>query len=112
MRRRLGDRGAVSAEFAVALPAIILLLVLCVGTLSSASRQVRLQDATADAARLIARGDDAGRALALIGGAVPDARSAVGREADAVCVTASAPIGIPLVDLRVEARSCALDGGR
>jgi hypothetical protein len=112
MRARLGDRGSVSAEFAVALPAIILLLVLCVGVLSSASRQVRLQDATADAARLIARGDDEARALGLISGAVPDARGSVESEGDLVCVSASAPLGVPLLDMRLTASSCALDGGR
>lgn len=112
MRGRLGDRGSVSAEFAVALPAIILLLVLCLGALSSASRQVRLQDATADAARLIARGDDEGRALGLLVGAAPGARGSVEIEGDLVCVSASAPIGLPLMDLRLTASSCALDGGR
>lgn len=112
MRRRLGDRGSVSAEFAVALPAIVLLLVLCVGALSSASRQVRLQDATADAARLIARGDDEGRALALLANAASGARGSVSVEGDLVCVSASAPVGLPLLDMRFTASSCALDGGR
>ena len=112
MTRRLGDRGSVSAEFAVALPAVLLILALCIGALSSASRQVRLQDAAADAARLIARGDEEGRALALIAAAVGDARSAVTREDDLVCVSASAPVGLLLPGLRVQARSCALDGGR
>ncbi|WP_159500895.1 TadE family protein [Microbacterium sp. 18062] len=112
MRSRLGDRGSVSAEFAVALPAIVLLLALCVGALSSASRQVRLQDATADAARLIARGDDEGRGLSLVRQSVPDAQATVIRDGDLVCVAASAPVGLPLPEIRLDARSCALDGGR
>jgi len=112
MRGRLGDRGSVSAEFAVALPAIVLLVALCVGALSTASRQVRLQDATADAARLVARGDDEGRAFALVAGAVGGARSTLAREDDLVCVVASAPAGPVLPGVRVHARSCALDGGR
>ena len=56
------DRGAVAAEFAVALPALVLVIALGVGALSAGSRQVRLQDAVADAARLAAREDDPGRA--------------------------------------------------
>ncbi|MCC4908941.1 TadE family protein [Microbacterium sp. cx-59] len=112
MSRRLGDRGSVSAEFAVALPAIVLLLVLCIGALSSASWQVRLQDATADAARLIARGDDEGRALALVAGSAPGAQGVVEYSDDLVCVTATAPAGIPVVELRFTASSCALGGGR
>jgi Flp pilus assembly protein TadG len=112
MRPRLGDRGSVTAEFAVALPAILLLLVLCVGTLSTASRQVRLQDAVADASRLIARGDDEGRALALVAAAAPDARSEITRDDDLVCITASVPIGIAAITVPLSATACALAGGR
>lgn len=112
MNRRLGDRGSVSAEFAVALPAIVLLLALCIGGLSAASRQVRLQDAAADAARLIARGDDAGRALALVAGAAPGAHGAIEHAGDLVCVAATAPVGLPLLDATFRASSCALSGGR
>jgi hypothetical protein len=112
MRPRLGDRGSVSAVFAVALPAILLLLVLCTGALSTAARQVRLQDATADAARLIARGDDEARALGAVADATPGARGSVSIEGDLVCVSATAPVGLPLGDLRMTASSCALDGGR
>jgi Flp pilus assembly protein TadG len=112
MRRRLGDRGSVTAEFAVALPAIVLLLVLCVGALSSAGRQVRLQDATADAARLIARGDEEGRALGLVATVAPGARASVARDGDTVCVTGSAPAAALLAGVRLAATSCALDGGR
>lgn len=111
MSARLGDRGSVSAELAVALPAILLLLALCIGSLSAASRQVRLQDAAADAARLIARGDDTGRALGLLAASVSGAASTVEPEGDLVCVTASAPSGLPIPGLRLEVRSCALDGG-
>jgi Flp pilus assembly protein TadG len=52
----------VTAEFAVALPAVVLVLVLGVSALSAAGRQVRLQDAAADAARLVGRGEDPARA--------------------------------------------------
>ena len=49
MRPRLGDdRGSVVAEFAVALPAVLVVLLVGVGALAAASRQVRLQDAVAD----------------------------------------------------------------
>ena len=48
-RLRLGDRGAAAAEFAVALPALVLVVVLGVGAMSAGTRQVRLHDAVADA---------------------------------------------------------------
>ncbi|MFT4157172.1 MAG: TadE/TadG family type IV pilus assembly protein, partial [Microbacterium sp.] len=60
MRERIGDdRGAVAAELAIALPAVVLTLLLGAGALGTAARQVALQDAAADAARLIARGEQA-----------------------------------------------------
>lgn len=54
-RRR--DRGSVTAELAVALPAVGLVLAICVSGLRLASDQVRLQDAAGIAARALARGD-------------------------------------------------------
>jgi Flp pilus assembly protein TadG len=111
MRRGLGDdRGSVVAEFAVALPAVGLVLLLGAGALGACAQQVRLQDAAADAARLAARGEDAGRAEAAVTAAVPGATMAIDRRDDLVCVVASAamPIALPLT---LRATSCALDGG-
>ena len=63
IRRGLGDdRGSVVAEFAVALPAVALVLLLGAGALGACAQQVRLQDAAADAARLVARGESDARA--------------------------------------------------
>ena len=107
---RLGDdRGSVVAEFAVALPAVVLVLALAAGAVGSGMRQIRLQDATADAARLVARGDSTGRALGVLTGAVPGAAAEISRRDDLVCVAASAPAGFGI--LTVHASSCALAGG-
>ncbi len=110
-RRGLGDdRGSVVAEFAVALPAVVLVMVLGAGALSAGARHVRLQDAAADAARLVARGESHGRASTAVTGSVSDAAIEIARQGDLVCVTATAPaIGVGPVML--SATSCALDGG-
>ncbi len=111
MRRGLGDdRGSVVAEFAVALPAVGLVLLLGAGALGACAQQVRLQDAAADAARLAARGEDAARAEGAVAAAVPGATTAIDRRGDLVCVVAAArmPIVLPLT---LQATSCALDGG-
>lgn len=107
-RSLLGERGAVAAEFAVAVPAIVVVLALGVGTLSAAATTVRLQHASADAARLLGRGDDPARALRPVAEAGGAAR--VDRADGLVCVTAEVPLpaGLPAL----AARSCALDGGR
>ncbi|RKT33431.1 TadE-like protein [Microbacterium sp. AG1240] len=106
-QRSLGERGSVTAEFAVVLPAIVLVVTLGVGALAAGARQVRLQHAAADAARLVARGDDPGRAHAIVGsvGGTAD----IQHHGDLVCVVASAPLALPLPDLT--ATSCALAGG-
>ena len=77
IRRGLGDdRGSVVAEFAIALPAVALVLLLGAGTLGACARQVRLQDAAADAARLVARGETHARASSAVTAAVSDAAAA------------------------------------
>jgi Flp pilus assembly protein TadG len=109
IRRGLGDdRGSVVAEFAVALPAVALVLLLGAGALSTCSRQVRLQDAAADAARLVARGETDARAQSAVTAAVPGAAVVIGASGDVVCVTASATSTIPIA---LSATSCALAGG-
>lgn len=109
IRPRLGDdRGAVVAEFAVALPAIALVLLLGSGMLAAGGRQVRLQDAAADAARLAARGEPDQRVHDTLGAAVPGATGRIGARGDLLCVTATAP---GLLGLELSVSSCALAGG-
>lgn len=108
-RSPLGERGAVAAEFAVALPAIVLVVLLGVGMLGAGARQVRLQDATADAARLSARGESADRAVAVVADA--GGTASIETRGDLVCVTATAPVPLPLPLDPLTASSCALAGG-
>jgi hypothetical protein len=100
------DAGAVTAEFAVVLPAIVLVLAACVGGIRLAGEQVRLQDASATGARALARGDP----IPGSGGSSLTTR----READLVCVVAAEAIpwapGLPRIALSAE--SCALADGR
>lgn len=104
------DRGSVSAEFAVAVPAVAVLIALAVGALGAGSVQVRLQDAAADAARLAARGEQS-RAAGVVGAAVAGAHSAIGASGDLVCVTAGTEVRIAVFTVPVWAESCALEGG-
>ncbi|KRB38827.1 TadE family type IV pilus minor pilin [Microbacterium sp. Root180] len=109
MRPRSGDdRGSVVAEFAVALPAVALVLLLGAGALAAGGRHVRLQDAVSDAARLAARGESDDRVRAAIAGGVPGATGAIEAREDLVCVTASAPA---VLGIEVRASACALAGG-
>ena len=108
IRSARGDRGSVVAEFAVALPALVLVLMLGAGALGAGARLVRLQDAAADAARLAARGEAPARIAAVVVAEVPGATSAVTERGELLCVTVSGDAGLPLT---LTATSCALAGG-
>lgn len=61
----------VTAEFAVALPAVVLVLALCLAGLSAVTDQIRCIDAARLAVRSAARGDDPSRARTLAVEAAP-----------------------------------------
>ena len=102
-----GERGSVTAEFAAVVPAVLLVLLLCLGGVQVSGQQVRLADAAAQAARSLARGDGLVHATALarqlIGGAIVTAD----QRGDAVCARLSAPGALGIT---VTAASCALGG--
>lgn len=102
------DRGSVVAEFAVALPAVALVLLFAIGAVSAGTTSVRLQDAAADAARVAARGEPE-RAGPVVQAAVAGASASVSAAGDLVCVTATSTLAV--LALTVSARSCALAGG-
>lgn len=51
------EEGAVTAEFAVALPAVTAVLALCLGAVATGTAQIQLEDTVRVAARAAARGD-------------------------------------------------------
>jgi hypothetical protein len=104
------ERGSITAEFAAVMPAVLIVLLACLGALQVAGLQLRLQDASADAARAVSRGDPASAVAAQLEGVVPGARLAVAHCADLIV---SAPAGVAaLAGITVRASSCALGGGR
>ncbi|MCK2037599.1 hypothetical protein KZC51_15825 [Microbacterium sp. SSW1-49] len=101
-----------AAELAVALPVVVLTLALGAGALGAAARQVALQDAAADAARMLGRGESDDAAARIVSGAVPGAGLSSSRGDELVCATTSADAEIGgVIRLPLMARSCALDGG-
>lgn len=110
--RGLGsERGSVAAELAIALPAVLLALLLGVGALNAAAAQVSLQDAAADAARLLGRGESAARAAGVVS-QIDGASMASQTVGDLVCVTASVRFRVGrVISIPLSARSCALSGG-
>lgn len=110
--RRLAadERGSVTAEFAVVLPAVVLLIALAAATLSAAGRQVALEQAAGQAARLAARGESAARVREVARQLAPVASLSVSRDGELVCITVSAPAAVPLPLPPLRAEGCALAG--
>lgn len=106
------DRGAVTAELAVALPAVVLVLAACLGGLGLGLAQLRAQDAAADAARLLGRGETIASATAIVSRSASGASLSMTEEGELVCARVEVEHRVLGVPLRVSARSCALDGGR
>ncbi|WP_323178310.1 TadE family type IV pilus minor pilin [Streptomyces sp. NBC_00620] len=91
---RCRDRGYVTAEAAVVLPALVLVAMSLVWALLAASAQIQCQDAARAGARAAARQDPPDAVLTTTRRAAPrGARVEVSREGDLVrvTVTASAP---------------------
>jgi len=97
-----GDRGSATAELAVALPALVLVLAACAAALHLAAAQVALQDAVGLAARSLGRGEP------------PALGVGSWRDGDLVCASVSREVAaagiLPAVTL--SASSCALADGR
>lgn len=102
-----------TAEFAAAMPAVILVLACCLAAIQLAGSQSRLQDAAAIAARSIARAaGSADPVIALMNSLVPGAAVQTESQGDLICVRLSMPGTVGgLSVVMLSARSCALGVG-
>lgn len=95
---RLKDsRGAVTAEFAVTLPAVLLLLAMLLAGASAGVTQLRLEEGARAGARALARGDDSATVERIVrtlsGGS---ASAAVSADGEWLNVTVTDRVGGPL----------------
>lgn len=106
-----GERGSVTAEFAVVVPAVVLVVLLVVAALSASALQVRLEHGAAQGARLAARGESGERVRTAVVAVAGSAGVTVRDEGDHVCVGATASAPVPMLP-EMTADACALSGGR
>ena len=109
-----GERGTVTAEFAAVVPAVLLVLALCLGAVQVSGQQVRLTATAAAAARSLSRGDGDDTAAALVRRLAGAASKSTERQGDFVCVRLSVPSAFgafAAFGVTVTAGSCALGGG-
>lgn len=107
-RNRRPDRGSVTAELAVALPALVLLLTVALGAIDTVLDKVRCVDAARDAALVSARGGDgttAGRVRAPAGASIRV--TIVNGMATAVVTMDVRPLGARAPSLTVQASAVA-----
>lgn len=108
------ERGSVTAEFACVMPAVVMVLLLALGSFQVVSQQIRVADAASTAARLLGRGETDAVARTAVQTLVQGATLSASTEGRFVCATVSAesafgPAG--LAGLRASARVCALSDG-
>lgn len=120
MTLRQGQRGAVTAELALALPTLLAVTAGLTWLLAVAVGQVRTVDAARETARALARGDDPAQAVAVGDRVAPDGVRISVRSGDGrVVVTArgrmSGPGGLfrvlPGADLEAEAVAVLEEAG-
>lgn len=85
------DRGAVTAEFAVALPAVLLLLALLLAGSAAGITQLRLEEAARAGARALARGEDPGAVEGIV-------RHLAGASASSVVVAEGEWLSVTVTD--------------
>jgi hypothetical protein len=102
------EAGTVTAEFAIILPAVVLVLGCALGAIGLGGEQLRLQGAAFDAARLLGRGD-AG-ALERVHAVAQDARLGVRSSGSLICADVSATVALGVLSgIVLNASACALD---
>jgi hypothetical protein len=113
-RARPSDGGTVTAETAVVLPALAVVLVFALWSVAAVTAQLRCVDAALVAARALARGESSDLSVAAARASAPEgARIVVSRSGDLVVVDVRAAVGLPgpwsghLPGLRLAGRAVA-----
>jgi hypothetical protein len=106
--RERRDAGTVTAELAVVLPAVLLVLAGCLGALRLGVEQARMDAAASLVARGLARGDPQGAAVARAT-AAGAATVTVEHRSGLVCARAAAITPLLGLPIPVTGTSCALE---
>lgn len=95
---RRGDRGLATAELAVALPAVVLVLALCLTAMALGVDHVRAEDAARAGARAASRGEPAGVVREVVSSRAPEGAEVTIQEGpNSVAVRVVAPARVRLL---------------
>lgn len=99
MERRRKEHGAVTAELAVSLPAVVLLIAAALTGASAGVTQLRLEEAARAAARELMRGDSGAAETAARRIAGSDADISISAEGEWQRVQVASSVAAPLLEL-------------
>lgn len=91
LRRPENQRGSTTAEFAVALPAVVFILALVLGAAATGIVQLRLEEGARLGARAAARGEDSQAVTRIVRDVEPEATVAIGQQDGMTRVSLSRP---------------------
>ena len=114
-RKRHQDAGTATAEFAVVMPAIVLLVIVLTGAAAVGFSQLRAFDAARSAAREIARGEPAAAVITEAKKHAGDASDVLVRSAggySTVTVTIELPTAVIFIDEVEAAATARTEGSR
>jgi Flp pilus assembly protein TadG len=97
MSRHERERGAVTAETALALPLLVAVTLAMVWMVAFGVNQMTATDAAREAARALARGQSEAQAAALVERVAPGSRMTATRTGDQVVVVVTARLDAPLL---------------
>lgn len=107
-----GDRGSVTAELAIAMPSVALVIVVTLSAFGLQVERMKLVSLSATVARSLGRGEDSEVAVELVAQADPIAKLKVDYLTDFVCSTISKQFRIAsLPPIEVSERQCARKAG-
>ncbi len=108
MARPANEQGSVSAELAIALPAVIAILIFALSAMTIQLHRIDLTARAAVLARAVARGETESAIEAMLGSQDQLHRKPIGVF---TCVTLTSPVEIAGLALDLEADACARTGG-
>jgi len=110
LSRVLAEKGSVTAELALALPSVALVIAVTLGGFSLQVERMKLVDLSASAVRALARGEEQAAVEAMLKATRPDALIKIEHEENQVCIAVSFMARIPGLGselLEVSERQCA-----
>lgn len=113
-RRFSAERGSVTAELALALPSVALVIAVTIGGFSLQIERMKLVDLAASGARALARGEEQAAVEAMLKAVRPDSRSVIEHEELQVCLSVAFLARLPGLGaelLEVAERQCARKNG-